>query len=84
MDPVADFVCLGAKLIVEADGLSHAEPAQIAHDARRTAFFEAEGFRVIRFWNSAICEDIDSVVETIYVALYGALEAPPRPPSRGG
>ena len=78
---VADFVCLSAKLIIEADGPSHTEPGQIEHDTKRTAFFEAEGFRVIRFWNSDIFEDIDGVIQTIYVALYGSLEAPPRPPA---
>ena len=81
---VADFASLRAKLIVEVDGGSHTEPARIAHDERRTAFLMAEGFRVLRFWNADVREDIDSVLDTIYAALYGSLEAEPRPPSPGG
>ena len=81
---VADFAALRARLIVEVDGPSHAEPEQIERDARRTRFLTAEGYRVIRFWNADIREDMDSVLDTIYVALYGSLEAGPRPPSPEG
>ncbi|MDP9415418.1 MAG: DUF559 domain-containing protein, partial [Pseudomonadota bacterium] len=43
---VVDFCCLEARLIVEVDGGQHSEEA----DAVRTAWLEAEGFRVRRFW----------------------------------
>lgn len=59
----ADFACVEAKLVVELDGGQHAEAAD--YDARRTEAIEAAGFRVFRFWNSAVFEDSDSVVETI-------------------
>jgi very-short-patch-repair endonuclease len=44
-----DFACIEARLIVEVDGGRHTE--QLDYDARRTAFLEAAGWRVIRFWN---------------------------------
>src|SRR3954471_19929207 len=44
---IADFACLDPKLIVELDGSQHAD--QSAYDARRDAFFRANGFAVLRF-----------------------------------
>jgi very-short-patch-repair endonuclease len=51
---------------VEVDGGQHAESAR---DARRTAFLEAEGFRVIRFWNNDVFGNIDGVLQIIAEAL---------------
>jgi primosomal protein N' (replication factor Y) len=67
LDPfVTDFACRRARLIVEADGSQHAESK--ADDAR-TALLEAEGWRVIRFWNSEITDNVDGVVEAIIAAV---------------
>lgn len=52
---VLDFCCLEAKLIVEVDGSQHAELRR-EHDQKRTAWLEAQGFRVIRFWNYEVLE----------------------------
>ena len=59
----ADFCSHGAKLIIEADGGQHAEAA--AYDAQRTRFLESEGYKVLRFWNNQILENIDGVIATI-------------------
>ena len=59
----ADFVCLEAHLVIELDGSQHAERAR--QDEIRSAFLRANGFRVLRFWNSEVAEDLDSVVERI-------------------
>lgn len=64
---IVDFVCLEEKLIIELDGSQHTE--QEAYDARRTLMFESDGFRVIRFWNNEIIENINGVMEVIYDAL---------------
>ena len=66
---IADFVCLSARQIVEVDGGQHNEEANEALDARRTELLEAHGYRVVRFWNSAVLTEIDSVTETIFNAL---------------
>jgi very-short-patch-repair endonuclease len=66
---IADFVCLSARLIVEVDGGQHNEEANGALDAGRTAWLETRGYRVLRFWNSAVLTEIDSVTETIFNAL---------------
>lgn len=64
---IADFICLDAKLIVEVDGGQHAE--QIGYDAARTAFFEEQGYRVLRFWNTEVLTETEAVLESIRLAL---------------
>lgn len=44
---VVDFLCHEASLVIELDGGQHAD--RVDHDARRTAFLEKEGYRVLRF-----------------------------------
>jgi very-short-patch-repair endonuclease len=81
---IADFVCQERRLIVEADGGQHADNVR---DARRTAFLESKGYRVLRFWNNDILTNLDGVAEVIAAALstpHPALAAPESPsPSRG-
>ncbi len=60
---IGDFVCLEKKLIVELDGGQHS--IQINYDAKRTEWLEAHGFRVLRFWNNDVLEEIEIVKELI-------------------
>ncbi len=76
---IVDFVCLEAKLIIEADGGQHAE--QATYDIRRTTCLETMGYRVMRFWNHEILKELHSVLEQILAAL---IEAPSPQPSPGG
>ena len=66
---IVDFYCDAGKLVVELDGGQHAE--QVAYDARRTAYLERQDLRVMRFWNSAVLQNSDSVCLTILHALDG-------------
>ena len=74
---VADFACLAARLIIEVDGSQHAAAAQTERDAQRTRWLEAEGYRILRFWNNDVAENINGVLETIYAALYGSIDSEP-------
>jgi very-short-patch-repair endonuclease len=65
---VCDFVCREASMIIELDGSQHLVDA--LYDANRDAFLRSAGFRVLRFWNGDVLSQTDSVVETIYEALY--------------
>jgi very-short-patch-repair endonuclease len=65
---IADFLSHDAMLIVELDGDTHADNAQARHDSRRTQFLEAQGFRVIRFLNSEVRDDLDDVVRRVRLA----------------
>ena len=60
---VADFACRTARLVIELDGSQHAEMTEA--DAARTAVLEAFGFRVIRFWNSEVNDNLEGVLEAI-------------------
>jgi very-short-patch-repair endonuclease len=64
---IADFVCLRCRLIVEADGGQHTGTAE--YDEKRTAWLEAQGFRVLRFWNNDILQRSDEVLDSILNAL---------------
>jgi very-short-patch-repair endonuclease len=64
---IVDFVCLEKKLIVEVDGGQHSE--NVAYDSERTAWLESEGYRVLRFWNNEVLEDVEAVLEVIVMAL---------------
>jgi len=61
---IVDFVCHEIRLIIELDGSQHAE--QIAADATRTRWLEAEGYRVIRFWNHEVFEDWDGIADQLW------------------
>jgi hypothetical protein len=63
---------MAAKLIVELDGSQHAEDRNKFKNDERTRWLAAEGYRVIRFWNNDVVENIDGVLETIYNAIYGS------------
>jgi very-short-patch-repair endonuclease len=66
-DYIADFVHPKSKLIIELDGSQHAE--QQAYDVRRTRFFEAQGYRVVRFWNGDVFNEMDGVLSAIHSAV---------------
>jgi very-short-patch-repair endonuclease len=63
---IADFVHFGARLIVEADGGQHNESAR---DVQRDAWFEEQGFKVLRFWNDDILLRTEAVREVIWRAV---------------
>jgi very-short-patch-repair endonuclease len=56
----ADFASHRHKLVIEIDGSQHGEPAQLAADAERTAYLNAQGYRVLRFWNNEVLTEIDA------------------------
>lgn len=72
---IADFACLEAKLIVELDGDQHGRGDGPMRDARRDDFLREQGFEVLRFWNNAVYEEIDSVLESILDAAVNAAKA---------
>jgi very-short-patch-repair endonuclease len=78
---IVDFVSHSLKLIIELDGGQHA--VQIARDVARTKFLESRGYRVLRFWNNDVLQNIDGVLEMIQSAIL-ATPAPNPSPQGGG
>jgi adenine-specific DNA-methyltransferase len=60
---VADFCCEEEKLVVELDGGQHAN--NIDRDEQRTQYIEKYGYRVVRYWNSEVLSNIESVLDDI-------------------
>jgi very-short-patch-repair endonuclease len=65
---------------VELDGPQHLEAAAAEHDARRTAWLAERGYRVIRFRNHEIDEEVRRVVEAIRQEIEMANSTPPQSP----
>jgi very-short-patch-repair endonuclease len=61
----ADFASHRAKLVIEADGGQHVADV----DAARTAVIEADGYRVLRFWNNEILGNPEGCAQVIAAAL---------------
>jgi len=68
---IADFASHRAKLVIEVDGGQHSEEA----DAERTAVIEAEGYRVLRFWNNDVLGNAEGCARILTSAL--AARSPP-------
>ena len=63
---IVDFACHEERLIVEVDGVQHAEnPRDAARDKRLAAL----GYRVLRFWNNDVLRNPRGVLETILAEL---------------
>jgi very-short-patch-repair endonuclease len=66
-----DLCCRDHKFIVEVDGATHSTEAELAADARRTAFLAAEDYRVLRVQNAEVFKNFDGILETILARLEG-------------
>ena len=64
---IVDFCAPRKKLIVELDGSQHLD--QKEYDDERTRFFEARGYKVLRFWNNDVMNNIDDVLKAIWSAI---------------
>lgn len=71
---VVDFLCYEARLVVELDGGIHA--AQPDADVVRQTDIEAQGYRVLRFRNQAVHDDLESVLTAIVAAARSAANRP--------
>lgn len=64
---IVDFICLEKKIIIELDGSQHLKEENIAYDKERAKYIEREGYKIIRFYNSEIFNDLEDVLERIYL-----------------
>jgi very-short-patch-repair endonuclease len=59
---IVDFVCLEKKLVIEIDGGQHDESQT---DKQRDAWLSQQGYKVLRFWNNEVFQNLDGVLEAI-------------------
>lgn len=82
---IIDLACRSAKLAVELDGGQHAERTE--YDASRTAWLEAQGWRVLRLWNSDVLSNPEGAAEFVLAQAaecLGGTHPQPLPSREGG
>ena len=76
----ADFACHTTKLVIEIDRGQHGQVGQFKRDLKRDAYLKRNGYRVLRFWNSDVRENIEGVLSAICEALESRQGPPPTTP----
>lgn len=61
---IVDFCAARKKLIIELDGSQHLD--QQEYDEERATFLKSKGYRILRFWNNDVMNNIDSVLRAIF------------------
>ena len=71
---IVDFVCKEAALIIALDGGQHSSITKYEADRRR--WLEQHGWRVLRFWNNDVIENLSGVLEVILATVSTASDSP--------
>jgi ATP-dependent helicase HrpA/adenine-specific DNA-methyltransferase len=61
-----DFFCEEARLNIELDGRQHGFPEAQHHDGAREAFLISRGIRTLRFWNSHLRRNAQTIRDTVF------------------
>ena len=64
---IVDLTCLEERLIIEVDGGQHS--VQELYDSERDEWLKSQGYRVLRFWNNQVLNDIEAVKDAILATL---------------
>ncbi|MEQ1697736.1 MAG: DUF559 domain-containing protein [Hyphomicrobiaceae bacterium] len=65
----ADFAEFSSRLVLEIDGDDHAMPGTVERDVERTRWLESQGFRVLRFGNRDVLQNLPGVMIAIRNAM---------------
>ncbi len=60
---ITDFACPQIRLVIEIDGSQH-DSDRISDEIRTLKLADA-GYQVIRFWNTDVLHDLETVLDTI-------------------
>ncbi|MFA6410441.1 MAG: endonuclease domain-containing protein [Candidatus Buchananbacteria bacterium] len=66
---IVDFCCFEKKLIIELDGGHHNQNEQIKNDQKRDQYLINQGYKILRFWNNDLDNNIEGVIEKILISL---------------
>lgn len=84
---VADFMCKDLLLVIEVDGYTHNFEETLAKDAIKEKALEEVGFKVLRFHDEGVLNDIDNVIreleEQVEIRRNELNLPPPSPRQRG-
>jgi very-short-patch-repair endonuclease len=81
---VLDFYCPALRLAIELDGGQHNFEQQRRKDDRRTRWLEANGIRLVRFWNNDVTGNLYGVLEEVARVASELTPSPTLPLSGGG
>jgi very-short-patch-repair endonuclease len=70
---IVDFASRNPMLVIELDGDSHGH--QESYDEKRTEYLKNLGYRVVRFTNREVIENMEGVLESLALII----ETPPLP-----
>lgn len=62
---IVDFYCASEKIIIELDGEVHNNTNAQEYDYQRTLYLESLGYKVVRFENKLVFENLASVLHEI-------------------
>ncbi len=62
---IVDFVSFEKKMIIELDGGQHTSKDERQKDCRRDECLQAQGYRILRFWDHEVLTSIEAVMEVI-------------------
>lgn len=80
---VVDFCCQSKKLIIELDGGGHTNQSNKIKDFERDQKLAALGYKILRFWNNDIDNNLEAVIETIEKNLFPTSPQPSPTPGEG-
>ena len=63
---IVDFVCYEKQLVIELDGRQHLTSENIIADEIRTKYLEERTFKVIRYFNADVLNNIDWVMQDLW------------------
>lgn len=67
---IVDFYCPSEKIVVELDGQPHFNPGAQANDFERDEWLKAQHFRVLRFENWEVRQDVNRVLDSIRKTIF--------------
>ncbi|TAH38325.1 MAG: endonuclease domain-containing protein [Alphaproteobacteria bacterium] len=67
-----DFICLDRKLAIELDGYSHTLETEYQRDLQKEQCLKDQGFRLIRFDNKDVYQNMEMIIENIKLKLQEA------------
>ncbi|MEO9166775.1 MAG: DUF559 domain-containing protein [Aestuariivirga sp.] len=68
---IVDFAEKTHSLVIELDGSQHAETLAVEKDAQRGRYLSNKGFKVLRFWNFEVDQNMSGVIDTILLHCQG-------------
>jgi very-short-patch-repair endonuclease len=66
---ILDFYCAAANLVIEVDGGQHFQEPNLINDEERSGYLKDQGLRIVRFTNTEVLLETESVLEVILGAL---------------